>query len=435
MGLFDRLFGKKKETEKVVEEVEVKEEVAGGNDESEEHSEPVEDVIFSEQAGELLNETMPEILAELGSESSPSDEEREKFQEESDVLEEEIKEIESSELAEEVASLEKKNDEQLSEASAPVEAQEEKTAHNLEEKYDKSLEKTRKTFGERFNAFLANFRSVDEEFFEELEETLIMSDVGVDLALEVTEELRHEAKLANAKSQEALRQLIVEKIVDKFDDEKVPSDLNLQEDLTVFLFVGVNGVGKTTTIGKLAHRYKEEGKKVLLAAADTFRAGAIDQLVEWGKRSDVPVVTKAAGADPASVVFDAVEKAKTENYDILLIDTAGRLQNKDNLMKELEKIGKIIKRELPTAPHEVILALDATTGQNAIQQAKEFSAVTPISGIALTKLDGSAKGGIVLSIVQSLKIPVKLVGLGESIDDLADFDEEFFVRGLFKELI
>ncbi|MEY8444050.1 signal recognition particle-docking protein FtsY [Lactococcus ileimucosae] len=435
MGLFDRLFGKKKETEKVVEEVEVKEEVAGGNDESEEHSEPVEDVIFSEQAGELLNETMPEILAELGSESSPSDEEREKFQEESDALEEEIKEIESSELAEEIVSWEKKNDEQLSEASAPAEAQEEKTAHNLEEKYDKSLEKTRKTFGERFNAFLANFRSVDEEFFEELEETLIMSDVGVDLALEVTEELRHEAKLANAKSQEALRQLIVEKIVDKFDDEKVPSDLNLQEDLTVFLFVGVNGVGKTTTIGKLAHRYKEEGKKVLLAAADTFRAGAIDQLVEWGKRSDVPVVTKAAGADPASVVFDAVEKAKTENYDILLIDTAGRLQNKDNLMKELEKIGKIIKRELPTAPHEVILALDATTGQNAIQQAKEFSAVTPISGIALTKLDGSAKGGIVLSIVQSLKIPVKLVGLGESIDDLADFDEEFFVRGLFKELI
>lgn len=435
MGLFDRLFGKKKETEKVVEEVEVKEEVAGGKVESEEHSEPVEDVIFSEQAGELLNETMPEILAELGSESSPSDEEREKFQEESDVLEEEIKEIESSELAEEVVSWEKKNDEQLSEASAPAEAQEEKTAHNLEEKYDKSLEKTRKTFGERFNAFLANFRSVDEEFFEELEETLIMSDVGVDLALEVTEELRHEAKLANAKSQEALRQLIVEKIVDKFDDEKVPSDLNLQEDLTVFLFVGVNGVGKTTTIGKLAHRYKEEGKKVLLAAADTFRAGAIDQLVEWGNRSGVPVVTKAAGADPASVVFDAVEKAKTENYDILLIDTAGRLQNKDNLMKELEKIGKIIKRELPTAPHEVILALDATTGQNAIQQAKEFSAVTPISGIALTKLDGSAKGGIVLSIVQSLKIPVKLVGLGESIDDLADFDEEFFVRGLFKELI
>lgn len=435
MGLFDRLFGKKKEAEKVVEEVEVKEEVVGGKIESEEHSDPAGDDAFSEQAGELLNETMPEIIAELGSESSPADEESEKLQEDSDELEEEIKEIESSELAAEVVSLEKKNDEQLSEITAVAEVQEDKMPHNLEEKYDKSLEKTRKTFGERFNAFLANFRSVDEEFFEELEETLIMSDVGVDLALEVTEELRHEAKLANAKSQDALRQLIVEKIVDKFDDEKVPSDLNLQEGLTVFLFVGVNGVGKTTTIGKLAHRYKEEGKKVLLAAADTFRAGAIDQLVEWGKRSDVPVVTKAAGADPASVVFDAVEKAKTENYDILLIDTAGRLQNKDNLMKELEKIGKIIKRELPTAPHEVILALDATTGQNAIQQAKEFSAVTPISGIALTKLDGSAKGGIVLSIVQSLKIPVKLVGLGERIDDLADFDEEFFVRGLFKELI
>lgn len=307
---------------------------------------------------------------------------------------------------------------------------------NAEEKYEASLTKTRRSFGERFNAFLANFRTVDEEFFEELEETLIMSDVGVELSMEITEELRSEAKLANAKNQEQLRNLIVEKIVDKFGDEQIPSELNLQQGgLSVFLFVGVNGVGKTTTIGKLASRYKQEGKKVLLAAADTFRAGAIDQLVEWGKRSDSEVVTKPAGSDPAAVVFDAVEKAKYENYDILLIDTAGRLQNKDNLMKELEKIGKIIKRELPDAPHETILALDATTGQNAIQQAKEFSAVTPITGIALTKLDGSAKGGIVLSIVQSLKIPVKLLGLGEKIEDLMDFDEEYFVKGLFRELL
>ncbi|BAV03414.1 signal recognition particle-docking protein FtsY [Lactococcus formosensis subsp. formosensis] len=433
MGLFDRLFGKKKETEEVPEEVvEVKEQPEVESEEITDDVAEAEEQVQNEPAEEALTETIPEIVAELRQETSAKEaEEKKEFQEESDILEEEIEEIEAAEVEELTP-----KEEVLDESETPVESKvQEEEISNIEEKYDKSLEKTRKTFGQRFNAFLANFRSVDEEFFEELEETLIMSDVGVDLALEVTEELRNEAKLANAKSQEALRQLIVEKIVDKFDDEKVPSELNLQNDLTVFLFVGVNGVGKTTTIGKLAHRYKNEGKKVLLAAADTFRAGAIDQLVEWGKRSDVPVVTKPAGSDPASVVFDAVDKAKKENFDILLIDTAGRLQNKDNLMKELEKIGKIIKRELPAAPHEVILALDATTGQNAIQQAKEFSAVTPITGIALTKLDGSAKGGIVLSIVQSLKIPVKFVGLGEGINDLTDFDEEFFVRGLFKELI
>lgn len=311
-----------------------------------------------------------------------------------------------------------------------------KSREETEKKYEDSLSLTRKTFSDGFNELFANFRTVDEEFFEELEETLIMSDVGVELALEITEELRREAKLIHAKSTDDLRQLIIEKIVDKFDGDKLPSSLDVQADgLSIFLFVGVNGVGKTTTIGKLAARYKNEGKRVLLAAADTFRAGAIDQLVEWGKRSEVEVVTKPAGSDPAAVVFDAVAKAKSEHYDILLVDTAGRLQNKDNLMKELEKIGKVIKREIPDAPHETILALDATTGQNAIAQAKEFSAVTPISGIALTKLDGSAKGGIVLSIVQSLRIPVKLIGLGEKIEDLQDFDEEFFVRGLFKELL
>jgi fused signal recognition particle receptor len=433
MGLFDRLFGKKKETEEVSEEaVEVKEQPEVEAEEIVDDGAETDEQVQNEPGEEVLTETMPEVVAEFAKEPSAAEtEEKEEFQEEFEILEDEIEEIEAAEV-EAIAPKEEVLEEP--EVSVDSSVQEQETT-NIEEKYDKSLEKTRKTFGQRFNAFLANFRSVDEEFFEELEETLIMSDVGVDLALEVTEELRNEAKLANAKSQEALRQLIVEKIVDKFEDEKVPSELNLQDDLTVFLFVGVNGVGKTTTIGKLAHRYKNEGKKVLLAAADTFRAGAIDQLVEWGKRSDVPVVTKPAGSDPASVVFDAVVKAKEENYDILLIDTAGRLQNKDNLMKELEKIGKIIKRELPAAPHEVILALDATTGQNAIQQAKEFSAVTPITGIALTKLDGSAKGGIVLSIVQSLKIPVKLVGLGEGINDLTDFDEEFFVRGLFKELI
>jgi fused signal recognition particle receptor len=307
----------------------------------------------------------------------------------------------------------------------------------LEDKYEKSLEKSNKSFSERFNELLANFRTVDEEFFEELEETLILSDVGVDVAMDITEDLRSEAKLRNAQSKDDLRFAIIEKMVEKFDSDKLGSALNIQNDgLTVMLFIGVNGVGKTTTVGKLANRFANQwGKKVMLAAADTFRAGATNQLLEWGKRANVEVVVGKEGGDPASVVFDAVKRAKEEGADFLLIDTAGRLQNKDNLMKELEKINRIIQREIPDAPHEVLLALDATTGQNAVQQAKEFSKVTPISGIILTKLDGSAKGGIVLSIEQGLRIPVKLVGLGEGINDLADFDEVLFFRGLFKGLI
>ncbi|MDR0299401.1 MAG: signal recognition particle-docking protein FtsY, partial [Streptococcaceae bacterium] len=252
----------------------------------------------------------------------------------------------------------------------------------------------------------------------------------------ISEDLRQEARLAKAKSQEQLRSLIIEKLVDLIDEENLSKEINIQKNaLTVIMFVGVNGAGKTTTIGKLSARFKSENKKVLLAAADTFRAGATDQLVEWANRSELPTVTGKTGGDPASVVFDAMQRAKAENFDILLIDTAGRLQNKDNLMAELAKIRKIVERELPEAPHETLLVLDASTGQNAVSQAKEFSKVTPISGIVLTKLDGSAKGGIVLSIIQSLKIPIKLVGLGEKIDDLAEFDEEFFVRGLFKGLI
>ncbi|HEY0221535.1 MAG TPA: signal recognition particle-docking protein FtsY [Lactovum miscens] len=306
----------------------------------------------------------------------------------------------------------------------------------IEKKYEKTLEKTNKSFGARFNAFLANFRSVDEAFFEDLEETLIMSDVGADLAMKISEELRQEARLANAKNTDQLRNLIIEKLVDTIDQENLVKELNLKKvGLSVILFVGVNGAGKTTTIGKLSARFKAQGKKVLLAAGDTFRAGATNQLVEWAKRSGLETVTGRDGGDPASVVFDAMQRAKNEGFDVLLIDTAGRLQNKDNLMAELAKIRKIIQRELPEAPHETLLVLDASTGQNAVSQAREFSKVTPISGIVLTKLDGSAKGGIVLSIIQSLKIPIKLVGLGEKIDDLADFDEEFFVRGLFKGLV
>ena len=317
----------------------------------------------------------------------------------------------------------------------PEEVQASKT-ETEQEKYNRTLKKTRTGFAARLNEFFANFRRVDEEFFEELEEMLILSDVGVNVATQLTEDLRYEARLENVKKTEDLQRLIIEKLVDIYEkDDVYKEQINFQDDLTVMLFVGVNGVGKTTSIGKLAHKYKQEGKKVMLVAADTFRAGAVAQLVEWGRRVDVPVVTGAEKADPASVVFDGMEKALAEGVDVLMIDTAGRLQNKDNLMAELEKIGRIIKRVVPEAPHETLLALDASTGQNALSQAKEFSKITPLTGLVLTKLDGSAKGGVVLAIRQELDIPVKLIGFGEKIDDIGEFHSEEFMQGLLTGLV
>ena len=317
----------------------------------------------------------------------------------------------------------------------PKEVQASKT-ETEQEKYNRTLKKTRTGFAARLNEFFANFRRVDEEFFEELEEMLILSDVGVNVATQLTEDLRYEARLENVKKTEDLQRLIIEKLVDIYEkDDVYKEQINFQDGLTVMLFVGVNGVGKTTSIGKLAHKYKQEGKKVMLVAADTFRAGAVAQLVEWGRRVDVPVVTGAEKADPASVVYDGMEKALAEGVDVLMIDTAGRLQNKDNLMAELEKIGRIIKRVVPEAPHETLLALDASTGQNALSQAKEFSKITPLTGLVLTKLDGSAKGGVVLAIRQELDIPVKLIGFGEKIDDIGEFHSEEFMQGLLTGLV
>ena len=317
----------------------------------------------------------------------------------------------------------------------PEEVQVSKT-ETEQEKYNRTLKKTRTGFAARLNEFFANFRRVDEEFFEELEEMLILSDVGVNVATQLTEDLRYEARLENVKKTEDLQRLIIEKLVDIYEkDDVYKEQINFQDGLTVMLFVGVNGVGKTTSIGKLAHKYKQEGKKVMLVAADTFRAGAVAQLVEWGRRVDVPVVTGAEKADPASVVYDGMEKALAEGVDVLMIDTAGRLQNKDNLMSELEKIGRIIKRVVPEAPHETLLALDASTGQNALSQAKEFSKITPLTGLVLTKLDGSAKGGVVLAIRQELDIPVKLIGFGEKIDDIGEFHSEEFMQGLLTGLV
>ena len=310
---------------------------------------------------------------------------------------------------------------------------------NETELYEKGLEKTNQGFGARLNRFFAQFRTVDEDFFDDLEELLIESDVGYETAEELTDQLRDEAKLQKAKSRDDLKKVIVEKLVNLYDqsgnseNEKLKSHDDGKPN--IYLFVGVNGAGKTTTIGKLAKRFKDEGKSVLLAAADTFRAGAVEQLSEWGERVGVPVVTGKEQADPASVVYDATDKAIKENYDYLLVDTAGRLQNKKNLMNELEKIERTIKKQAPEEPTETLLVLDGSTGQNALLQAKDFDKTTKLTGLVLTKLDGSSKGGVVLAIRNEMKLPVKLVGLGEKASDLADFDAANYAVGLFHDLI
>lgn len=305
------------------------------------------------------------------------------------------------------------------------------------EKFKDGLTKTRDNFSGKVNDLVARYRKVDEDFFEELEEILIQADVGFETVMDLIEELKMEVKRRNIQDPAEVQSVISEKLVDIYQSgDDISPQLNIQEDgLTVLLFVGVNGVGKTTTIGKLAHKFKEEGKNVVLAAGDTFRAGAIEQLEVWGERVGVDVIKQGAGSDPAAVMFDAIQAAKSRKADILICDTAGRLQNKVNLMKELEKVKRVIEREVPGAPHEVLLVLDATTGQNALIQAKTFKEATNVSGIVLTKLDGTAKGGIVLAIRNELGIPVKFVGLGERMDDLQEFDAEQYVYGLFADLV
>ena len=436
MGLFDRLFGKKEEPkiEDVVKEAlenldlseEVEESQAAVEETSQEETarDKVEETLAQEEIPQVTTDEAiePEVVEETAQEEPELEaDETEQRQEPEEILEEESQETVETE-------------EEL--ASEVVEEELTQVEETVQEKYDRSLKKTRTGFGARLNAFFANFRSVDENFFEELEELLIMSDVGVQVASNLTEELRYEAKLENAKKPDALRRVIIEKLVELYEkDGNYDEQIHFQDGLTVMLFVGVNGVGKTTSIGKLAYRYKQAGKKVMLVAADTFRAGAVAQLAEWGRRVDVPVVTGPEKADPASVVFDGMERAVAEGIDILMIDTAGRLQNKDNLMAELEKIGRIIKRVVPEAPHETFLALDASTGQNALVQAKEFSKITPLTGIVLTKIDGTARGGVVLAIREELNIPVKLIGFGEKIDDIGEFNSENFMKGLLEGLI
>ncbi len=312
-----------------------------------------------------------------------------------------------------------------------------KQTDSVTEKFKEGLSKTRDSFAERVNDLVYRYRKIDEDFFEELEEILISADVGVTTVMELIDELKVEVQKRNIQDPREVQSVISEKLVEIYQgDDSESVGLNLQETgLTVVLVVGVNGVGKTTSIGKLAHKLKLEGKTVMLAAGDTFRAGAIEQLEVWGERVGVDVIKQSAGSDPAAVMFDALQAAKSRKVDVLLCDTAGRLQNKVNLMKELEKVKRVIEREVPGAPHEVLLVLDATTGQNAMSQAKTFTETTDVTGIVLTKLDGTAKGGIVLAIRNELNTPVKFVGLGEKMDDLQEFNAEQFVYGLFSQML
>ena len=306
------------------------------------------------------------------------------------------------------------------------------------EKYVAGLDRSNSTFSDRINELAARFREINDEYFEELENILIMSDVGVSMVMKIVEEIKNEVRLQNITDPKEINEIIVDKMfVIYANDSVMTTKINYAEEgLTVILMVGVNGAGKTTTIGNLANRIvNDEGKKVMVAAGDTFRAGAIDQLAVWAQRVGVDIVKGKEGGDPSAVVFDALKQAKEKNVDVLICDTAGRLQNKVNLMNELEKMNRIIKREVPDAPHETLLVIDATTGQNGVSQAVEFSKITDVSGLVLTKMDGTAKGGIVLSIKDQLNIPVKFIGLGESVDDLQEFDLDQYIYGLCKNLV
>lgn len=450
MGLFDRikksLFGQKDE-EKPEEVKADQEEAAEENAETENEAvagatETTEEAVAEkaeaeENAQEQSTEVAEEESAEATEESVTSEEEStEEPTEETEVSEEAVEEEKTETVVEETAEEKTEAEEAEEKTTEPAE---ENTEEKTTELYEKGLEKSNKGFGARLNAFLAKFRTVDEDFFDDLEELLIESDVGYETSEELTDQLREEAKLQKAKSRDDLKRVIVQKLVEVYDEnansenEKLAYDPNAKPN--VYLFVGVNGAGKTTTVGKLAKRFHDQGKKVLLVAADTFRAGAVEQLVEWGKRTGVPVVTGPDKADPAAVVYDGLERAIAEEADYLLVDTAGRLQNKVNLMNELEKIQRTIKKRLPDQPAETLLVLDGSTGQNALLQAKDFDKTTKLSGLVLTKLDGSSKGGVVLSIRHEMKLPVKLVGLGEKAEDLADFDAANYAVGLFHDLL
>ena len=317
------------------------------------------------------------------------------------------------------------NSEQIEEISE----EKEESKEGFFEKLKNSLLKTRDKISNKIDQVLANYRTVDEELFEEIEETLISADIGVDTTLKIVGQLRDQVKLRNIQDPSKIKSVLADILKENIINEKIDNNLNVDEK-TIILVVGVNGVGKTTTIGKLAMKYKKDGKKVLMVAADTFRAAAIEQLTEWSNRAKVDIISHKEGADPASVVFDGVNAMKSRNTDILICDTAGRLHNKKNLMNELNKIKRVIEKEYPEAKKETLLIVDGTTGQNAIIQAKEFMNATDLTGAIITKLDGTAKGGMIFPLEMELGIPVKFIGIGEQVNDLVKFEPEKFIEAI-----
>ena len=425
MGLFDKIKSifTSEEQEKKSEEQDTPTEVSESDDATEDSDLETIETIDQEKVEEPLSK---EEVKSLEDEMAVTSDETVK-----QVDKPEVEDLHSSEES----NTAKTSDEpqRKTQTFSEVEA----SARAEAEQYKEGLKKSRRSFTRRLNELFSNFRYEDEEFFEELEDLLIESDVGFEATMYISEVMRYEAKVENIRSMKDAERVLVRTMVDLYGDTN-PDYVEFNENptgLTVLLFVGVNGVGKTTTIAKMAHQYIKAGKKVMLAAGDTFRAGAIEQLHVWGERVGAEVISSQQGGDPAAVVYDGLEQAKKNGADVLMIDTAGRLQNKKNLMNELEKMKRVVSREVPDAPHETLLVLDATTGQNALNQAKIFKDTTDVTGIVLTKMDGTAKGGIVLAIGKELGIPVKFVGLGETMEDLHKFDTEKFAYGLFRDLL
>ena len=420
MGLFDKLKNLIKKKEKQVEEVKEEYKVSDVNEISDEMvKETDEESIQVEEVEEEIEEDVEEDIEE--------DEEVEESEDDEELEDEELDEDEEDEAEE--------FNEDDDWADFVKEHQKVKEAQDIQT-YDKGLEKTRKEFVSKLSLLGIKYTKIDEEYFEELEELLINADVGVNTVMSFMDRLRDRVKEEKITDTNYLNEVIVDELfIIYVDNESLSDKINMAEDgPTVILMVGVNGVGKTTTIAKLAHKYINEGNKVMMIAGDTFRAGAVKQLEEWAERTGA-LFYGTENTDPAGVVYDGLVKAKEENVDIVLVDTAGRLQNKVNLMKELEKMNKVIGKHIPNAPHETLLVIDATTGQNGISQAKSFKEITNITGIVLTKLDGTAKGGIVLAIKNEVNIPVKFIGLGEAMTDLKTFDIENYIYGLFKDMM
>ena len=431
MGLFDKLKNILKKKEKVVEEVK-KEYNVNNDEELNEISVFDSDVTEEETLEDDYVPDEPELDEEImADEAEPTDEDDEEDEEDDD-----IEEDEEDEEDDDIEEDEEDDEEEDKEWAEFVNAHQKVEEAQDIVTYDKGLEKTRKEFVSKLSMLGIKYTKINEEYFEELEELLINADVGVNTVMNFMDRLRERVKEEKITDANYLNEVIVDELfIIYVDNDSLSDKIKMaSEGPTVILMVGVNGVGKTTTIAKLAYKYKNEGKSVMMIAGDTFRAGAVKQLEEWAEKTGSLFYGKE-NTDPAGVVYDGLVKAKEEKVDIVLIDTAGRLQNKVNLMKELEKVNKVIGKHIPNAPHETLLVIDATTGQNGISQAKAFKEITDITGIVLTKLDGTAKGGIVLAIKDEVKIPVKFIGLGEKMTDLKTFDIENYSYGLFKDMM